>query len=63
MTQIMVGNTQLGQLAQGGPHTSGKGRANPSSALELRHLNTFTRLEADGCLLAGLVAPQAVAGL
>lgn len=59
----MVGKAQVGHLARGEPRASGKETAIPSSALELRHLNTSVRPEAKCCLLAGLVAPQAFAGL
>lgn len=41
---------------------SSEGTAIPSSALERRRLSTLVRLEANGCLLGGLGAPQSSAG-
>lgn len=64
MTQIMVGGSQCAHLVQESlTGVSSKGKAIPSSAVELRHLNTFVTLEAKSCLLAGLAAPQPFARL
>lgn len=64
MTQIMVGGSQGPYLVLDSlTGVSSKGRAIPSSALELRHLKTSVNPEAKSCLLAGLAAPQPFAGL
>lgn len=64
MTQITVGGSQGAHLVVDSlTGVSSKGKAIPSSALELRHLNSSVTFEAKSCLLAGLAAPQPFAGL
>lgn len=64
MTQIMVEGSQGAHLVQDSlTGVSSKGKAIPSSDLELRHLDTSVTLEAKSCSLAGLAAPQPFAGL